>query len=182
MENTLTTKSFFNPYFLGNKQLESIKVFNDKEVLCSFKWLGNNNKYPQVQFEEIKTRRKLDLNKKEVFFFDGSLYIHSELCDFQELEEELNYTTATNIYYKTKFSITLNCSHDMPYVNELGKISYKLAPVEKRVINDFFKHRSEETEQGARLLEIQKKLDKITGKYISAEDILKIEAEFNIKF
>ena len=182
MENTLTTKSFFNPYFLGNKQLESIKVFNSNEILCSFKWLGNNNKYPQVQFEEIKTRRKIDLSKKEVFYFDGSLYIHSELCDFQELEEELNYTTATNIYYKTKFSITLNCSHDMPYLNELGKISYKLAPIEKRVINDFFKYRSEETEQGARLLEIQKKLDKITGKYISAEDILKIEAEFNIKF
>ena len=97
MENILTTKSFFNPYFLGNKQLESIKVFNSNEILCSFKWLGNNNKYPQVHFEEIKIRRKIDLNKKEVFFFDGSLYIHSELCDFQELEEELNYTTATNI-------------------------------------------------------------------------------------
>jgi hypothetical protein len=182
MENTLTTKSFFNPYFLGNKQLNAINVFNSNEILCSFKWLGNNNKYPQVQFEEIKMRNKLDLNKKEVFCFKNELYIHSELCDFQELEEELNYKSETHNHYKTKFSITLNCSHDTPYLNELGKISYKLAPVEKRVINDFFKYRSEETEQGSKLLEIQKKLDKITGKYISASDILKIEAEFNIKF
>lgn len=182
MENILTTKSFFNPYFLGNKQLNSINVFNNNEILCSFKWLGNNNNYPQVSFDQIFTRRKLDLNKKEVFCFENELYIHSELCDFQELEEIHNYTTATNIYYKTKFSITLNCSHYAPYLNEFEKVSYKLHPVEKRVINDFFKYRSEETAQGGRLLEIQKKLDKITGKYISAEDILKIEAEFNIKF
>jgi hypothetical protein len=120
--------------------------------------------------------------KKEIFYFEGSLYIHSDLCEYKELGEELNYTTATQKHYKTKFSIILNCSHYAPYLNDLGKVSYKLFPIEKRTITDFFNSRVEQTEDGGRLIEIQKKLDKITGKYISAEDILKIEAEFNIKF
>jgi hypothetical protein len=182
MENILTTKSFYNPYFLGNKELKSINVYNNNEILYSFKWLGNNNNYPQVQFDKINMRRKADLIKKEIFYFEGSLYIHSDLCEYKELGEELNYTTATQKHYKTKFSIVLNCSHYAPYLNDLGKVSYKLFPIEKRTITDFFNSRVEQTEDGGRLIEIQKKLDKITGKYISAEDILKIEAEFNIKF
>lgn len=184
MENILTKKQCYNPYFLGNTEVKGINIFKDNEIICTFKWLGygSNNDYPVVHFNEIKLKRKLDLIKKEVFYYNGNLYIHSEICEFKELNEELNYTTATHKNYKTKFSISLNCSKEEPYLNEFEKIEWKLTPVEKREINGFFKYRAEETEECERLTAIQKKLDKITGKYISAEDILRIEQELGVNF
>lgn len=183
MKNSILRKQpWFNPYFYGNAELEKIVIFKDGQILHSFKWFGSNNNHPEIQFHEIKTRRKIDLEKKEVFYNGGKLYIHADICKFTPLAEEINYTTETHRHYRTKFAITLNCSHNEAYLDELGQVQRRLTAVEPREIQDYFNHRSEETADAQRLQTIADKFKEITREYISARDIIELEKVFNIKF
>jgi len=182
MNSILRKQAYFNPYFYGNAQLEKIVIFKNGEILHSFNWFGSNNNHPEIQFQEIKNRRKIDLETKEVFYNGGKLYIHADICNFKPLEEELNYTTETHRNYRTKFSITLNCSFNEPYLDELEKVRYRTTPVENREICDYFNHRSEETADAQRLQKIADKFKNITSQYISSRSIVELEKEFNIKF
>lgn len=178
----LRRQTMLNTYQFEGKQIERIIIFKDGEELHSFKWVGNNNNYPEIYFDDIKNRNKIDLNRKEVFYNSFKIYIHADICQFKELEESFDFETATYKRYRTAFSMLLNCSKDEPYLNELGQLRYKTLEPEQREVKDYFKHRNEETPDAQRLESISNKLEQITNKYISAESILQIEAFYNIKF
>lgn len=171
-----------NPYEYNGKQLQAIVIYKDGKELHSFKWLGNNNKYPEVYFDDIKNRRTIDLNRNEVFYNDAKIYIHADICQFKVLDEIFDYETPTYKRYKTAFSIVLNCSAMEGFIDELGRFRYKTLEAEKREIKDYFNHRNEKTEDADRLESISAKFEDITNKWISPESILKIEAFYNIKF
>ena len=171
-----------NPYNYNGKQIDAIVIYKDGKIIHSFKWLGNNNKYPEVYFDDIKKRMSVNLDKKEVFINKDRIYIHSDICQFKELEEVFDYETPTYKRYKTAFSIVLNCTTMEGYIDELGRFRYKSLEAEVREIKDYFNYRNEKTEDADRLESISAKFEEITNKWISPESILKIEAFYNIKF
>ena len=190
MTNTTTQTEFkalrrqamMNTYQFEGKQIERIIIYKDGEELHRFNWIGNNNNYPEIYFDDIKNRNKIDLNRKEVFYNNGKIYIHADICQFKELNESFDFETATYKRYKTAFSMLLNCSKDEPYLNELGQLRYRILEPEQREVKDYFKHRNEETPDAQRLESISKKLEDITHKWVSPESILEIEAFYKIKF
>lgn len=178
----LRRQVMLNRYQFEGKEIARIIIYKDGEELHRFDWIGNNNNYPEIYFDDIKNRNKIDLNRKEVFYNNGKIYIHADICQFKELEESFDFETATYKRYKTAFSMVLNCSKDDAYLNDLGQLRYKTLNPEQREVKDYFKHRNEETTDAKRLESISKKLEDITNKYISPESILEIEAFYNIKF
>lgn len=171
-----------NPYNYNGKQIDAIVIYKDGKELHSFKWLGNNNKYPEVYFDDIKKRMSVNLDKKEVFINKDRIYIHSDICQFKVLNEVFDYETVMYKRYKTEFTIVLNCSAVEGYIDELGRFRYKTTEAKQREIKDYFNHRNEETPDAQRLESISAKFEDITHKWISPESILEIEAFYNIKF
>lgn len=86
MSNILTVQSFYNPFFVDDRQIKKIHFYNESGVIFSTRsgWFGNNNKYKNgLEVPEILSKRKIDFNLKKCFFVPvaGEFYEKGKFCE-----------------------------------------------------------------------------------------------------
>lgn len=134
MKTILVKKeSWYNPYFLNGREVESVNVYNKNGVIFGFKWIGSNNITNDVTFDfETKRANKLNFDREDSFYIqkDGkiTIYIYHELINYKYIGREKKYETEMGYKLYDIFSITLNCK----------KILYK------KVNDDFVSYYSEQ--------------------------------------
>ena len=71
MTNILTVQTFFNPFFIEDRQIKKIHFFNESGVVFSTRsgWFGNNNNFRcGLDIPETINKRKIDFSIKKCFF------------------------------------------------------------------------------------------------------------------
>jgi len=126
------TNNFYNPYYLNGKKIDAIVFYKQGEKIGQTNWFkdfSSNNQYPEVYLpEEIKNKRKINLNSKDSFLAKTTEDIDTH---------NANYTLYLNLdnYYYTIEKLIPN--HSDKYYNRFKDImSIKLDALKKVLIID----------------------------------------------
>lgn len=141
MKTILVKKeSWYNPYFLNGKEVESVNVYNKNGVLFGFKWIGSNNTTNDVAFDfETKKAIKLNFNRKDSFYIqkDGkiTIYIYHELINYKYINRVKRYVNSSNYQLYDVYAVSLNCKKRLykkvnddfvPYYSEQGDFDFEI--------------------------------------------------------
>jgi hypothetical protein len=131
---------YYNPYFLEGREIDAIVFYLEGEIVGITNWFqtqGSNNRYPSFNLnEEIKIKRKIDLNSKNSFLAkttedlntyksNYSLYINLANYEYKLLGEYFSHESDTYKSYKSKLEINLFAKkEDSNYNKEADKLEY----------------------------------------------------------
>lgn len=187
MKNKLLTEQFVNPFFIQGEKLllDNIIIFKDGNVITELKqgWFErpNSNSFKEVVFnEEIKKRKKVNLNNKEIFFVKPNiLYINQDFLKNFNLENNVNiYENDLEINYGDRVSFEVFGTFKK-FVNDNGTIIPKYVTDWKKVsVTNYVK--TELTEHGKYIKELSDKA-KENGIDISLSNMNKLNKIFDIK-
>jgi len=126
------TNNFYNPYYLNGKKIDAIVFYKQGEKIGQTNWFkdfSSNNQYPEVYLpEEIKNKRKIDLNSKDSFLAKTTEDIDSNNANYTL------YLNLDNYYYTIEKLIP---SHSDKYYNRFKDImSIKLDALKKLLVID----------------------------------------------
>jgi len=122
-------QSFYNPYYLNGKKIDAIVFFKQGKKIGQTNWFtdfGSNNDYPEVYLpEQIKNKRKIDLNSKDSFLAKTTSDIDSYNGNYTL------YLNLDNYYYTIEKLVP---SHSDKYYNRFKDIMYIKLDALKRVL------------------------------------------------
>jgi len=122
-------QSFYNPYYLNGKKIDAIVFYKQGKKIGQTNWFkdfGSNNDYPEVYLpEQIKNKRKINLNSKDSFLAKTT----NDIDPYNG-----NYTLYLNLdnYYYTIEKLVP--SHSDKYYNRFKDIMYIKLDALKRVL------------------------------------------------
>lgn len=129
MKNKLLTEQFVNPFFIQGEKvlLDNIIVFNNGNVITEFNkgWFDapHQNMFKEIDLKtDIKKRRKINLNNKEIFFVKPNiLYINQDFLKNFKIEENVKIEeNDLGIVYGNRISFEVFGTF-RKYINENGK-------------------------------------------------------------
>jgi hypothetical protein len=184
--NVLKNSVCWNPYNFNGRKVENIIFFKDGKILASIKWFtrgfGSNNRVPYIELpQQILTKRKEDLNKSQIYYFNECIYIYADLVNFQDLGEFEGYESEHQKQFRRKFSVDLNCSIITPELNEFGELEHKRTDLAIQTIEEDFCVRFEDKPE---FLEAKKLTEEINTKFkynqFSSYTIFDLLKDYNI--
>ncbi len=111
----LTRRMFYNPYYFGGREIESIIFYNDTGIIIDteLKWLGSNNR---GQLDEIPLRKHTKPPKKPRYHYvlQNKVYLYAPILDFKYLGEQVRLAQETETSYINQFSFDgaiYNCAY-----------------------------------------------------------------------
>lgn len=196
MQTKLTTSQGFNPYQLNGKTIEKIIFFNDGRELCSVRWFGSNNEYPELIInEEIKRKNAIDLTGNKPYYttiktgFDAGrlfLFIPSKLVNLIELGESVKYDNEDETQYIENYQISVECSKWEFKLKEGGEkgngddYTYIKSPIDLRNIKFDKWTRNVSKDKKIREDELQKEIKENTGVDLKIWDLKNILKGYSI--
>jgi hypothetical protein len=184
--NVLKNSTCWNPYNFNGRKVEKIKFFKDGQILASINWFtrgfGSNNRVPLIALpQDILIKRKEDLNKSQIYYFNECIYIYADLVNFKELGEFKGLETDKDIRYYSRFSVDLNCSVITPELNELGELEHKKSDLAIQTITEDYAVRFEEKPEFIKARELAEEMnEKLKYNHFSSYTIFDLLKEYNI--
>jgi hypothetical protein len=189
MKNTTTPTTiernapYLNPYFFNGKKINRLVFFKDGNELARINWFSlnvSNNRVPLIDFETpIQNKRKIDLNTKQTYYFDGNIYIHADIVNFKFIDStKEDMENEYRIQYK--FQISVLCQTEEPYIDDQEQYRIRLTDLQKR---DLIETYAVEFEPKPQLIEAKKLAEEfksVLNVDISKYDIYKLLNKYQI--
>ena len=189
MKNTTPTTtiqrnaSYFNPYFFNGKQVSRVVFFKDGNELARINWFSlnmSNNRVPFIDFETpIHNKRKIDLNTKQAYYFDGNVYIHADIVGFKYIESDR--TDLENEYrIRHKFQINVLCQIEESYLDDQEQYRIRLSDIQKRNLVETYAVEFEPKPQLIEAKKLAEEFKSVLNVDISKYDIYKLLNKYQI--
>lgn len=190
MKNTTPTTttiqrnaSYFNPYFFNGKQVSRVVFFKDGNELARINWFSlnmSNNRVPFIDFETpIHNKRKIDLNTKQAYYFDGNVYIHADIVGFKYIESDR--TDLENEYrIRHKFQINVLCQIEESYIDDQEQYRIRLSDIQKMDLVETYAVEFEPKPQLIEAKKLAEEFKSVLNVDISKYDIYKLLNKYQI--